>query len=145
MGKQAAPASEFVGNVGFNQPAAIAMTVAHDCHNVLVIGNDDERMAQAANAVISMQGGIAVVTGDGEIVELPLRLAGLMSTEPYETVVQQSMEISQALVKAGCTMNYAFMTLSLLALVVIPTLHISDTGLIRISDAGFERVSLFVE
>ncbi|OUQ88933.1 adenosine deaminase [Brevibacillus brevis] len=144
-GKTGGSGIGIVGNVGFNQPAAIAMTVAHDCHNVLVIGNDDERMAQAANAVISMQGGIAVVTGDGEIVELPLRLAGLMSTEPYETVVQQSMEISQALVKAGCTMNYAFMTLSLLALVVIPTLHISDTGLIRISDAGFERVSLFVE
>ncbi|WP_429844500.1 adenine deaminase [Brevibacillus sp. FIR094] len=144
-GKTGGSAIGIVGNVGFNQPAAIAMTVAHDCHNVLVIGNDDERMAQAANAVIGMQGGIAVVTGDGEIVELPLRLAGLMSTEPYETVVKQSMEISQALVKAGCTMNYAFMTLSLLALVVIPTLHISDTGLIRISDAGFERVSLFVE
>ncbi|TKI56739.1 adenine deaminase [Brevibacillus antibioticus] len=144
-GKTGGSGIGLVGNVGFNQPAAIAMTVAHDCHNVLVIGNDDERMAQAANAVIRMQGGIAVVTGDGEIVELPLRLAGLMSTEPYETVVKQSMEISQALVKAGCTMNYAFMTLSLLALVVIPTLHISDTGLIRISDAGFERVSLFVE
>jgi adenine deaminase len=144
-GKTGGSAIGIVGNVGFNQPAAIAMTVAHDSHNLLVIGNDDALMAKAANSVIDMQGGIAVATADGELVKLPLRLAGLMSTEPYETVVKQSQEISHALVKAGCTMNYAFMTLSLLALVVIPTLHISDTGLIRISDAGFEKVSLFVD
>lgn len=144
-GKTGGSAIGVVGNVGFDQPAAIAMTVAHDCHNVLVIGNDDEQMAKAANAVIAMQGGIAVASSGNDLVELPLRLAGLMSTEPYETVVEQSMAISRALASAGCTMNYAFMTLSLLALVVIPTLHISDTGLIRISDAGFEKVSLFVE
>ncbi|MFE1627989.1 adenine deaminase [Brevibacillus reuszeri] len=144
-GKTGGSAIGIVGNVGFDQPAAIAMTVAHDCHNVLVIGNDDEQMARAANAVIGMQGGIAVASSGNDLVELPLRLAGLMSTEPYETVVEQSLAISRALASAGCTMNYAFMTLSLLALVVIPTLHISDTGLIRISDAGFEKVSLFVE
>ncbi|MBE1441224.1 adenine deaminase [Paenibacillus sp. OAS669] len=143
-GKTGGSAIGIVGNVGFDQPAAIAMTVAHDSHNLLVIGNDDAVMAQAANAVIGMQGGIAVATSR-TLVELPLRLAGLMSTEPYEKVVKQSIEINQALVKAGCTMNYAFMTLSLLALVVIPTLHISDTGLIRISDAGFEKVSLFAD
>lgn len=144
-GKTGGSAIGVVGNVGFDQPAAIAMTVAHDCHNVLVIGNDDEQMARVANAVIAMQGGIAVASSGNDLVELPLRLAGLMSTEPYETVVEQSMAISRALASAGCTMNYAFMTLSLLALVVIPTLHISDTGLIRISDAGFEKASLFVE
>ncbi|WP_188892526.1 adenine deaminase [Paenibacillus radicis (ex Gao et al. 2016)] len=143
-GKTGGSAFGVVGGVGFNRPAAISMTVAHDSHNVLVIGNDDELMSKAANSVIGMQGGIAVATEDG-IVEFPLRLAGLMSTEPYETVVQQMKDISGALVHAGCTMNYAFMTLSLLALVVIPTLHISDTGLIRVSESGFERVSLFVE
>ncbi|WP_028548004.1 adenine deaminase [Paenibacillus sp. UNC451MF] len=143
-GKTGGSAIGVVGNIGFDQPAAIAMTVAHDSHNVLIIGNDDALMAKAANSVIGMQGGIAVATNT-DIVELPLRLAGLMSTEPYETVVKQSIDINHALVKAGCTMNYAFMTLSLLALVVIPTLHISDTGLIRISDAGFEKVSLFAD
>ncbi|MNL84007.1 Adenine deaminase [compost metagenome] len=60
-------------------------------------------------------------------------------------MVAQSTAISNALIQAGCTMNYAFMTLSLIALVVIPTLHISDTGLIRVSEAGFEKVSLFVD
>lgn len=144
-GRTGGSAIGIVGNVGFNRPAAIAMTVAHDSHNVLIIGNDDSLMAQAANAVIGMQGGIAVVAQDQEIATLPLRLAGLMSTESYETVVEQSTAISNALIQAGCTMNYAFMTLSLIALVVIPTLHISDTGLIRVSEAGFEKVSLFVD
>lgn len=143
-GRNGNKAYGLVGNVGFHRPAALAMTVAHDSHNLLVIGNDDALMAEAANAVIRMQGGIAIAS-NGELTELPLRLAGLMSTAPYESVVEQSEAISQALVDAGCTMNYAFMTLSLLALVVIPTLHISDTGLIRISDAGFEKVSLFAE
>ncbi|MFF2482775.1 adenine deaminase [Paenibacillus sp. NPDC058071] len=142
-GRTGGSAIGVAGNVGFDRPAAIAMTVAHDSHNVLVIGNDDAVMAKAANAVIDMQGGIAVATAD-DMTTLPLRLAGLMSTEPYETVVRQSQDISQALVDAGCTMNYAFMTLSLIALVVIPTLHISDTGLIRVSETGFERVPLFV-
>jgi len=142
-GKTGGSAIGLVGNVGFNVPAAIAMTVAHDSHNVLVIGNDDALMAKAANSVIAMQGGIAVAVG-GELTEMPLRLAGLMSTKPYETVVAESKAVSAALVKAGCTMNYAFMTLSLIALVVIPTLHISDTGLIRISEKGFEKVPLFV-
>ncbi|MUT68235.1 adenine deaminase [Paenibacillus sp. NEAU-GSW1] len=143
-GKTGGSAIGLAGNIGFNVPAAISMTVAHDSHNVLVIGNDDELMANAANAVIGMQGGIAVATANG-IVQLPLRLAGLMSTEPYETVVEQMKQISSALIQAGCTMNYAFMTLSLIALVVIPTLHISDTGLIRVTESGFERVPLFVQ
>ena len=143
-GKNGNSAIGLAGNIGFNQPAAIAMTVAHDSHNLLVIGNDDEIMAKAANAVIRMQGGIAVATRDG-VAELPLRLAGLMSTDTYENVVEQSKAMSRALQNAGCTMNYAFMTLSLLALVVIPALHISDTGLIRIGDNGFEKVSLIAD
>lgn len=133
-----------VANIRFHKPAAIAMTVAHDSHNVLIIGNSDELMAKAANAVIGMQGGVAVVTEE-ETAEFPLRIAGLMSTEPFEIVAEQSASISRALASAGCDLNYAFMTLSLLALVVIPTLRISDKGLVRISAAGIELVPLFVE
>ncbi|WP_199617371.1 adenine deaminase [Paenibacillus alkalitolerans] len=133
-----------VSNIGFHKPAAIAMTVAHDSHNLLVIGNSDELMAQAANAVVAIQGGVAVVTGEGRT-EFPLRIAGLMSTEPFETVAEQSAAISKALYDAGCTMNYAFMTLSLLALVVIPTLRLSDRGLVRISPEGIRIVSLFCD
>lgn len=133
-----------VSGIGFNEPAAIASTVAHDSHNLMVIGSNDARMAEAANAVVEMQGGIAVVRDSG-ITTLPLPVAGLMSEAPFEEVAAGSKAISQALAAAGCTMNYAFMTLSLLALVVIPEIRLSDTGLIRITDAGFEKVSLFVE
>lgn len=133
-----------VSNVGFSQPAAIATTVAHDCHNLMVIGNDDELMAQAANAVAAAQGGISVVTREGETT-LPLPVAGLMSNAPFEEVAEQSRAVSEALKQAGCTMNYAFMTLSLLALVVVPELRLSDIGLIKTTAEGFKIVPLFVE
>ncbi|HEY4390142.1 MAG TPA: adenine deaminase C-terminal domain-containing protein [Paenibacillus sp.] len=133
-----------VSHVDFNVPAAIATTVAHDCHNVMIIGNSDDLMAKAANTVAEMQGGIAVVTED-KIVKLPLPVAGLMSNAPFEQVAEQSRAVSQALYQAGCTMNYAFMTLSLLALVVIPELRISDIGLFKMTEQGFVKVPLFVE
>lgn len=134
-----------VEGIGFHEPAAIAMTVAHDSHNVLVIGNDDELMARAANAVADAQGGVAVITSGGETL-FPLAIAGLMSAEPFEIAAAQSAAISTALYNAGCTLNYAFMTLSLLALVVIPTLRISDKGLVRISpEEGIQLVPLFVQ
>ncbi|WP_410514003.1 adenine deaminase C-terminal domain-containing protein [Paenibacillus sp. BR2-3] len=133
-----------VDGIGFHEPAAIAMTVAHDSHNVLVIGNDDELMAQAANAVADARGGVAVLTRNGTTL-FPLAIAGLMSAEPFETAAEQSAAISKALYNAGCTLNYGFMTLSLLALAVIPTLRISDKGLVRISpEEGIQLVSLFV-
>ncbi|MBB6451250.1 adenine deaminase [Geomicrobium halophilum] len=133
-----------LNGVGLQAPAAIASTVAHDSHNLMVIGNDDEKMAKAANKVIDMQGGIAVVSEAG-LTSLPLPVAGLMSDAPFEHVANASRAVSDALADAGCTMNYAFMTLSLLALVVIPDIRLSDQGLVRITDAGFEKVSLFVE
>ncbi|MBT2289734.1 adenine deaminase [Paenibacillus albidus] len=134
-----------VEGIGFHEPAAIAMTVAHDSHNILVIGNDDELMAQAVNAVADVQGGVAVLTAAGTTL-FPLAIAGLMSAEPFETAAAQSAAISQALYDAGCTLNYAFMTLSLLALAVIPTLRLSDKGLVRISpEEGIQLVPLFVK
>jgi adenine deaminase len=133
-----------VKGIGFHEPAAIAMTVAHDSHNLLIIGNDDELMARAGNLVADLQGGVAVLTRTSET-SFPLPIAGLMSQEPFEVVARQSAGISQALQAAGCTLNYAFMTLSLLALVVIPELRISDKGLVRISPDGIERVSLLVD
>lgn len=89
-------------------------------------------------------GGVAVVT-EGKTTLFPLRIAGLMSAEPYEVAAEQSAAISRALIDAGCKLNYAFMTLSLLALVVIPTLRISDKGLVRISSEGIQLVPLFSE
>ncbi|QQK81064.1 adenine deaminase [Salicibibacter cibi] len=129
--------------VGFDKQVAMASTVAHDSHNLMVIGNDDDMMATAANKVGQMQGGIAVLTEKGETT-LPLPIAGLMSNAPFEQVAEGSRAISHALAEAGCTMNYAFMTLSLLALVVIPELRLSDKGLVKITDGGFEKVPLIV-
>lgn len=134
-----------VEGIGFQEPAAIAMTVAHDSHNVLIIGNDEELMAQAANAVADAQGGVAVITAANGVTLFPLAIAGLMSVEPFEIAAAKSAAISKALFDAGCTLNYAFMTLSLLALAVIPTLRITDKGLVRISpEDGIQLVSLFV-
>lgn len=135
-------AAALVGGVGFHRPAAIAMTVAHDSHNLMVIGTDDELMSQAANRVAEMQGGVVMLTDEG-ITEFPLQIAGLMSTESFEAVASQSAAISSALKSAGCELNNAFMTLSLLALVVIPELRLSDLGLVRISADGIQLVSLF--
>ena len=128
--------------VGLNIPAAIAMTVAHDSHNLTVIGNDNELMAKAGNLAAEMQGGVVMVT-EGEITSFPLPIGGLMSPEPFETVAHQSEAISHALLHAGCSLNNAFMTLSLLALVVIPEIRLSDKGLVRISADGIDIVPLF--
>lgn len=136
-------ATGIVRGIGFNQPAAIAMTVAHDSHNLNVIGSDDQLMAQACELAASMQGGVVVVMPHRQVL-FPLPIAGLMSDQPFEIVAAQSAQISEALREAGCTLNNAFMTLSLLALVVIPELRLSDRGLVRITADGIEKVSLFV-
>ncbi|WP_102348654.1 adenine deaminase [Bacillus sp. Marseille-P3661] len=132
-----------LSGVGLTKPAAVAMTVAHDSHNLLVIGNNDELMVKAGNTVIDLNGGIVVVMEDGTTTQLRLPVAGLMSMESYEVVADQSAAVSAALKAVGCNLNYAFMTLSLLALVVIPTLRISDKGLVKVTSDGFKFVTLY--
>ncbi|WP_047982316.1 adenine deaminase [Ornithinibacillus contaminans] len=142
-GKNGNIAHGLLAGVGFDKPAAMATTVGHDSHNLMVIGNDDALMAKAANLIVEMQGGIVVVSKES-MTKLPLPIAGLMSEAPFEEVAAGSKAISHALAKVGCTMNYAFMTLSLLSLVVIPEIRLSDKGLVRITDKGFEIVPLFI-
>jgi adenine deaminase len=108
------------------------------------MGNSEEMMARAARAVADEGGGVAVATEEG-LTLLPLPVAGLMSPEPYEEVAERSKAISGALSGAGCRMNYAFMTLSLLALVVLPELHVSDKGLVEVGEGGFGFVDLIEE
>jgi adenine deaminase len=88
-----------------------------------------------------MRGGVAVATQD-ELTLLPLPVAGLMSPEPYEEGAERSKAVGEALGRAGCRLNYAFMTLSLLALVVLPELHVSDKGLVGVGESGFGFVDL---
>src|SRR3712207_142949 len=140
-GKTGEHLTGFVSGLGFDRPAALATTVAHDSHNLMVMGTSEEMMARAARAVADAGGGVAVATGE-ELTLLPLPVAGLMSPEPYEEVAQRSKAVGEALVRAGCRMNYAFMTLSLLALVVLPELHVSDKGLVEVGEGGFGFVDL---
>jgi len=138
-GKTGDHSTGFVAGLGFDRPAALATTVAHDSHNLMVMGNSEEMMARAAHAVAQEGGGVAVATQD-ELTLLSLPVAGLLSPEPYEEVAERSRAVSEALVRAGCRLNYAFMTLSLLALVVLPELHVSDKGLVAVDDSGFGLV-----
>ncbi|MDE0219077.1 MAG: amidohydrolase family protein, partial [Spirochaetaceae bacterium] len=123
----------FVHGFGFEGDCAVASTVAHDSHHLLVLGTDSESMARAANTLASTGGGVVVVRG-GEVaalVELPV--GGLMSDERAEVVAAKSARVMQAMRDCGCTLNNGYMQLSLLALVVIPELRISDLGLVDVS------------
>jgi adenine deaminase len=122
----------FVSGFGFTGTCAVASTVAHDCHHLLVVGTDTGDMALAVNTLAETGGGVAVVR-DGTLaalVELPV--GGLMSDERAEVVAAKSAQVMQAMRDCGCTLNNGYMQLSLLALVVIPELRISDLGLVDV-------------
>ena len=123
----------FVSGFGFEGTCAVGSTVAHDSHHLLVAGTAPDQMAQAANTLAEVGGGVVVVR-DGEVtalVELPV--GGLMSAERAELVAGKSARVMQAMRDCGCTLDNGFMQLSLLALVVIPELRISDLGLVDVS------------
>ena len=125
--KTAAPSIAFIKNFGFTH-GAIASTVAHDSHNIIAVGVDDESIATAINSVIQEKGGVSCVNKT-ETKILPLPVAGLMSSaDPYEVAEQYT--IIDAMSKAlGSQLGSPFMTLSFMALLVIPHLKLSDQGL----------------
>ncbi|GAP22861.1 adenine deaminase [Leptolinea tardivitalis] len=111
---------------------AFASTVSHDCHNLMVLGTDDKAMAVAGNALIEAGGGFAVVV-DGQIEAImPLPLAGLMSLEPVAVAAKQVRAVEDAIKKAGCPADSVEMTLSLLGLIVLEELHLSNKGLVEL-------------
>ena len=131
-----------VSGFGYDVDCAVASTVAHDSHQMIVVGTNRDDMAVAANRLGEVGGG-AIVVSKGEVlalVELPI--AGLMSDERAQVVAQKAEQLVQAMRACGCTLNNAFMQHSLLALVVIPELRISDKGLIDVRT--FEKTELFV-
>ncbi|SLN10157.1 Adenine deaminase [Aquimixticola soesokkakensis] len=131
----------FVSGFGYKGPMALASTVAHDSHHMIVVGTDRANMALAANRLRAVGGGV-VLFADGQeqaLVELPI--AGLMSDRPAAEVAQKAEALGRAMEAAGCTLNNAYMQHSLLALVVIPELRISDKGLVDVR--SFEVTSLF--
>jgi adenine deaminase len=111
---------------------AFASTVSHDCHNLMVLGTDDEAMVLAGNALIEAGGGFAVVV-DGKLeARMPLPLAGLMTLDPIHSAAKQVCEIEDAIKKAGCPEDSVEMTLSLLGLIVLEELHLSNQGLVEL-------------
>jgi adenine deaminase len=110
------------------QQGAIASTIAHDCHNIVIVGTNDEDMCAACNALIAAEGGICV-TNKSEINTLALPLAGLMSMLDAHQTAAAYTAISNKAKTLGSTMPAAFMALSFMALLVIPKLKLSDKGL----------------
>jgi len=129
-----------VQGFGFTARCAVATTVAHDCHQLLVAGTDEEQMAIAANAVAASDGGQIVVKDGTVIGQVVLPIAGLMSNKPAMAVSEQAASVLAAFRQCGCKLNNPNMQLSLLGLVVIPELRLSDMGLIDVNNFNIIRV-----
>jgi adenine deaminase len=126
-----------VGGFGFSGPCAIASTVVHDSHHMIVVGTDDTDMAVAANKLAEVGGG-QVVVQDGKVIGLvELKIAGVMSAEDVQIVAKKAATILEGFRRCGCSLNNPNMQLSLLALVVIPELRISDKGLVDVTRFKF--------
>ena len=124
--KEAPVAKGFIKNFGLKR-GAIASSVAHDSHNIVAVGVDDESICRAVNLVIEKKGGVSCV-GDQELI-VALPVAGLMSTEDGYKVAADYAAIDKAVKALGSTLSAPFMTLSFMALLVIPHLKLSDLGL----------------
>jgi adenine deaminase len=126
-----------VQGFGFNTPCAIASTVAHDSHNLIIAGTSEPDMALAANELKRVGGG-QVVVSEGKLIGLvELPIAGLMSDEEVGKVSRKAATVLEGFKACGCMLNNPNMQLSLLALVVIPELRISDLGLVDVSKFDF--------
>lgn len=122
-----APALAFIKNVGLKE-GAIASSVGHDSHNIIAVGVSDEMICKAVNAVIESKGGIAAVNKNSTEV-LPLPVAGIMSDQDAKTTGQAYEKLDQMAKNMGATLKAPYMTLSFMALLVIPSLKLSDKGL----------------
>ncbi|PWB77669.1 MAG: adenine deaminase [Anaerolineales bacterium] len=126
-----------VHGFGFKSKCAVASTVAHDSHHMIIVGTDEESMAAAGNSLAGCGGGQVVVKNGKVIGRVELKIAGLMSTEKADLVARKAESILKGFKACGCTLNNPNMQLSLLALVVIPELRISDLGLVDVTQFKF--------
>ncbi|NRB59141.1 MAG: adenine deaminase [Winogradskyella sp.] len=137
--KDEKPAIAFIKNFGLKE-GAIASSVAHDSHNIIVVGVSDEAICKAVNLIIENKGGICAVSDSEEqIVSLPV--AGIMSDKDAETVGKQYADLDQMAKQLGSKLNAPYMSLSFMALLVIPSLKLSDKGLF--DGNSFQFTSLF--
>lgn len=134
------PSIAFVKNFGLKS-GAIASSVAHDSHNIIVVGCDDESIARAVNLVIQEKGGLSLVDGKTEMV-IGLPVAGLMSDQDCETIGNAYAKIDRAAKNLGSTLRAPYMLLSFMALLVIPQLKLSDKGLF--DGSSFKFTSPFI-
>lgn len=132
----------FVSGFGYLKDCALASTVAHDSHHMIVVGTSKRDMALAANRLGEIGGGVVLFSEGKEIALVEMPIAGLMSDERAEIVAGKAAKLTAAMRDMGCTLNNAYMQHSLLALVVIPELRISDLGIVDVRT--FEKVDLFV-
>jgi adenine deaminase len=138
--KQASPMVGFVRNFGL-KTGALASSVAHDSHNIIATGTNDEDMMNAINLIIENKGGISACNADVKEI-LPLPVAGLMSIEPAKKVTENYIWLNKLAKTWGSTLKDPFMSLSFLALLVIPELKLGDQGLFDVDN--FRFTSLFV-
>ncbi len=131
----------FVSGFGYSGNMAMASTVAHDSHHMIVVGTDRGMMAKAAMRLGEVGGGVSIWKDGVEIALVELPIAGLMSDRPAADVAADADRMVTAMAQCGCTLNNAYMQHSLLALVVIPALRISDLGLVDVTK--FEITDLF--
>lgn len=129
-----------VSGFGFKEKCAIGSTVAHDSHHMIVVGTDEANMAVAANTLAKMNGGQVVVKNGRVIGRVELEIAGLMSAERADIVAKKAETVLDGFRKCGCALNNPNMQLSLLALVVIPELRLSDKGLVDVTKFDFVPV-----
>ncbi|MDO5704685.1 MAG: adenine deaminase C-terminal domain-containing protein, partial [Paracoccus sp. (in: a-proteobacteria)] len=130
----------FVAGFGWQGRMALASTVAHDSHHIIVAGTCRDCMAAAVAHLAAIQGGVTIWRDEAELATVPLPIAGLMSDAAAPDVAQAAQALTGAMKDCGCTLNNAFMQHSLLALVVIPELRISDKGIVDVT--AFQVVGL---
>ena len=133
----------FVSGFGYKGKMAMASSVAHDSHHMIVVGTSRADMALAANRLGEVGGGITVWQDGRELALVKLPIAGLMSDAPAKEMARAAQKMVEAMATCGCTVNNAYMQHSLLALVVIPELRISDLGLVDVTK--FKLTELFEE
>ncbi len=121
----------FVRGFGLKE-GAISSTVAHDHHNLVIAGVDDESMATCARATEEMQGGLVVARGQEVLGRLPLPLGGLLSDEPPQKVIEVLDTINALARSLGCSLPAPFMTLSFISLPTVPELGLTDKGLVDV-------------
>lgn len=138
--KGSKPSVAFIKNFGLKK-GAIASCVAHDSHNIICVGVTDDEMVKAVNAIIENKGGISVCDRD-EVTSLPLPVAGIMTNEDGFKVAEEYSRIDSIAKKLGTQLTAPFMTLSFMALLVIPSLKLSDKGLF--DGSKFEFADLFI-